>query len=646
MRIAKQHDLKEAAERGLRNLYPARKKIAVGAATCGLASGAEAVIQALSEEIERRRLDIDVIRTGCIGFCQQEPLVDIFVPGKPKITYGKITPKKARELISDLAQGNGLQKKWALYRTEEEEHIITGERRQYPLEQGSKGLGQIPSFQEHPFFKKQKRIILRNCGIINPENIEEYIARGGYQALWNTLSDMTPEEVIREVKEAGLRGRGGAGFPTGRKWELCCQAPGGVKYVVCNADEGDPGAFMDRSVLEGDPHSVLEGLTIGAYAIGAHDGFIYVRAEYPLAIKSLRAAIKQAEECALLGKDIFGSGFDFKVHLVEGAGAFVCGEETGLMASIEGRVGEPHQRPPFPAQKGLWGCPTNINNVKTCASVAPIIARGAAWYASMGTEENRGTTVFSLVGKVKNNGLIEVPLGISLEEVVFDIGGGVQDDKSFKAVQTGGPSGGCIPASLLNLPVDYECLTEAGSMMGSGGMVVMDEDTCVVDVAKYFLQFTTDESCGKCTPCREGTRWMLQILTRITEGHGETGDIEQLETLGRIVKDTSLCGLGSTAPNPVLSTIRYFRDEYEAHIRDSRCPAAICRRLVVFRIIPEQCNGCHVCVKVCPVEAITGTLKEPHVIDEEKCTQCRACYEACRFDAIVGDSVKTAQVQQ
>ena len=580
MKIVTQDDLREIGRQGEDSLYPSRTRISVGMATCGIASGATAVYKALTDEIDKRGLEAQISRTGCIGLCQQEPLVDVFEPGKPKVTYGRMTPENARELIAGLSAGNGFHKEWALYRTEEDEHIITDTTTRLATKDAQGAIKDVPLFSEHPFFKNQKRIILRNCGLIDPESIEEYIARGGYLALCKALSMMKPQEVIKQVQDSQLRGRGGAGFPTGKKWQLCRQSPGPVKYVVCNADEGDPGAYMDRSILEGDPHSVLEGMITGAYAMGAGEGYFYVRAEYPLAIEKLQAAIIQAEWYGLLGENIFNSGFDFRVHLVEGAGAFVCGEETGLLASIEGAVGEPRPRPPFPAEKGLWGRPTNINNVKTWATIAPIIARGASWYSSIGTEGNRGTTVFSLVGKVKTNGLAEVPLGIKLEEMIFDIGGGILDDKKFKAVQTGGPSGGCMPVSLLDLPVDYERLAEAGSMMGSGGMIVMDEDTCMVDIARYFLEFTSTESCGKCTPCREGTKRMLQILTRIVEGRGRSGDIKELERLARVIKDSSLCGLGATAPNPVLTAIRYFRDECEAHIKYKRCPAGVCREIV------------------------------------------------------------------
>jgi len=603
-------------------------------ATCGIASGAEAVYEALADEVQKRGLDAAVVRAGCIGLCQQEPLVDVLKPGKPRVTYGQMNAKKARQLVADLDHPDEFHQPWAICRTDEDHLVVTDERIALLTDGAGNGFGEIPTFHEHPFFRKQRRIILRNCGLIDPENIEEYMGRGGYVALWQILSTMTPEDVIQRVQGSGLRGRGGAGFPTGKKWDFCRRAPGETKYVVCNADEGDPGAYMDRSILEGDPHSVLEGLAIGAYAIGAREAYVYVRTEYPLAIDRLQTAIEQAEQHGLLGESIFGSGFDFNVHIVEGAGAFVCGEETSLLASIEGRVGEPRPRPPFPAQSGLWGRPTNINNVKTWATIAPIVARGPSWYASVGSEGNRGTTVFSLVGKVNYNGLAEVPLGIQLKEMVFEIGGGLQEGRNFKAVQTGGPSGGCIPESLIELPVDYERLAEAGSMMGSGGMIVMDEDTCMVDVARYFLEFTTAESCGKCTPCREGTRRMHQILTRICEGHGRPGDIEQLERWAPAIKDASLCGLGATAPNPVLTTLRYFRDEYEAHIRDRRCPGRVCRALISYRIVEEACEGCRACAKQCPSEAIIGEKDTPHQILTDKCVKCGACLEVCPSDAV------------
>jgi len=589
VRILSLDDLEDARRKGLESLYPDRMKVMVGMGSCGLAAGARAVYDALKQEVARRQLDAIICRTGCIGYCEEEPLVDVLQPGMPRIMYSKMTPEKAAELVYDSAGGQ-VRKEWALCRIDEEEYLLRGETREYPVGRVSSDVGEIPRYQDIPFFKNQRKIVLRNCGFIDPENIDEYIARGGYQALYTVLKERKPEEVVQEIKDSGLRGRGGAGFPTGRKWSAVRDAPGDIKYIVCNADEGDPGAYMDRSVLEGDPHSVLEGMIIGGYAMGSNQGYIYVRAEYPLAVATVQKAIRAAEERGLLGKNILGSGFDFSIQVACGAGAFVCGEGTALLASIEGRIGEPRQRPPSSTRKGLWDRPTCINNVKTWVNVPAIILRGADWFASLGTEQSKGTMVFSLVGKVKNTGLVEVPMGMSLGELIYDVGGGIAGDKRFKAVQTGGPSGGCIPATLADLPVDYERLTEAGSMMGSGGMVVMDEDTCMVDVAEYFLTFTKDESCGKCTPCREGTKRMLEILTRISAGEGEEGDLELLESLAKVIKKVSLCGLGQSAPNPVLTTMQYFRDEYESHIKYKRCPAIVCKDIV-----------CAPCKYNCPV---------------------------------------------
>jgi NADH:ubiquinone oxidoreductase subunit F (NADH-binding)/Pyruvate/2-oxoacid:ferredoxin oxidoreductase delta subunit len=496
---------------------------------------------------------------------------------------------------------------------------------------------ETPRYEDLPFFGKQVKVALRNCGFINPERIEEYIGRGGYQALFKVLSGLTPEEVIAEVKSSGLRGRGGAGFPTGLKWEFARKNDADEKFVICNADEGDPGAFMDRGILEGDPHAVIEGMAIGAYAIGAHEGFIYCRAEYPLAIHRLQIAIQQAEDLGILGDKIFGTNFSFRLEIREGAGAFVCGEETSLIASIEGKVGEPRPRPPFPAQSGLWGMPTIINNVKTWSHIAPILMRGAEWYSGFGTEMAPGTTVFALVGKVNNTGLVEIPLGMTLREMIFDIGGGIAGGREFKAVQTGGPSGGCIPAEFLDTPVDYESLAALGSIMGSGGMIVMDERDCMVDVAKYFIDFTQDESCGKCTPCREGTLRLMEKLQAITEGQGSEEDIDKLVKMSEIIKKTSLCGLGQTAPNPVLSTIRYFRDEYLAHVRDGKCPAKVCKPLLTFEVVAENCTGCQLCRLKCPVDAVEGAKKEVHHIIQDKCIKCGTCFESCKFDAIAVD---------
>jgi NADH:ubiquinone oxidoreductase subunit F (NADH-binding)/(2Fe-2S) ferredoxin/NAD-dependent dihydropyrimidine dehydrogenase PreA subunit len=574
--------------------------------------------KALEDAVRKLGMDdkAEVGFTGCHGFCQQGPIVVVEPEG---FFYCRVRPKDAKKLIeAHLAGGEPV--KSLFYR-----HPVTKEA--------------IPYYRDILFYKEQQRIILRNCGKINPEKVSDYESRAGYQALRKVISDMTPEDVIEEVRRSGLRGRGGAGFLAGVKWDICRQVPGDEKYAICNADEGDPGAFMDRSILEADPHSVIEGLIILGYAIGAHRGFIYCRAEYPLAVKRIRVALKQARERGYLGDGIVGSDFDFDVEVFEGAGAFVCGEETALIASIEGKRGTPRMRPPFPAVEGLWGKPTVINNVKTLASVPVIISNGADWYASIGTENSKGTAVFALTGKINNSGLVEVPMGTPLSTIIYEIGGGIPNKKTFKAVQTGGPSGGCLPSSKLDLPVDFDSLLEAGSMMGSGGLVVMDEDTCMVDVARFFLSFTQSESCGKCVPCRVGIRLMVEILDKICQGKGEEADLERLERLANMVKKGSLCGLGQTAPNPVLTALRYFRSEFIAHVVDKRCPAVVCRDLVTFRILPERCTGCQRCVAVCPTGAITGPRSQPHNLQQDKCIKCRSCYEVCRFDAIAGDAI-------
>jgi len=623
-------ELEKIAARGRTLLLPSRPKILVGMATCGQAAGAIDVLEAVREEVKKEKLPFIVAETGCIGWCSQEPLVDVFVPGQARVTYGRVKPARAREIVHALPTDR--KPEWALAYMPGDDNVLTSTWTDYGQPNGS--LPGVFAYKELPLFKHQMRIVMRNCGLIDPDSLDEYIARGGYRALFQALRIMTAEEVLREVDVSGLRGRGGAGFPTGRKWQAVRQARGEQKYVICNADEGDPGAYMDRGVLEGDPHSVIEGMIIGAYAMGATQGYIYVREEYPLAVTRMLQAIAQAETAGLLGDNIFGSGFRFNIRIAKGAGAFVCGEETALIASIEGRVGEPQQRPPFPAQQGLFGKPTCINNVETWANVPVITLHGGQWFASIGTENSKGTKVFSLVGNVNNTALIEVPMGTTLERIVHEIGGGIPDNRACKGVQIGGPSGGCIPVDMFDLPVDYESLQKAGSIMGSGGMIVMDSQTCMVDIAKYFMGFLQDESCGKCFTCREGTQRLKQLVTRISEGKGKEEDLQLLEELGWLVKEVSLCGLGQTAANPVLTTLRYFRSEYLAHIRDEVCPAKVCRELITFAIKPTMCNGCGACVQVCSGQAILGEKNKLHKIDEAKCTKCGACVEICKFDAV------------
>jgi len=587
--------------------------ISICAGTGCRASGTELVINAFKEEIKFLGLQnkVGVKVTGCHGFCEKGPIVVIH-PGE--IFYHNVEKEDVLEIVSEtIIEGKIIDR--LLY-----VDPATGKK--------------ITKESDVPFYNKQKRIILGNNGKIDPTDIEDYIALGGYSALSKALFQMKPENIIEEIKKSGLRGRGGGGFPTGRKWESCRNAEGKPKYVICNADEGDPGAYMDRSLLEGNPHSVLEGMIIGAYAIGSKEGYVYVRNEYPLAVKHLEIAVKQAEEYGLLGKNILGSGFNFSVQISRGGGAFVCGESTALMASLEGKPGEPRAKYVHTVEKGLWNKPTNLNNVETWANVPIIINKGANWYSRIGTEKSKGTKIFSLVGKINNTGLVETPMGMKLREIIYDIGGGIPNRKRFKAVQTGGPSGGCIPEKLIDLPIDYEKLTDAGSMMGSGGMIVMDEETCMVDVAKYFLKFLMEESCGKCVPCREGILQMGEILEDITKGNGKPGDIELLEEISTVIKDTSLCALGGTAPNPVLSTIKYFRNEYDAHIKDKKCPAGVCQALIQYSIDPKKCIGCGACLKQCPQNAIAGEKKQPHTIDPEKCIKCGACFDVCKFDAI------------
>ncbi|WAC07329.1 MAG: NADH-quinone oxidoreductase subunit NuoF [Thermodesulfobacteriota bacterium] len=634
MHLTAKKDFSEAKEKGLKSIYPPETKVTIGMATCGRASGADEVIEAIRNEVSSRGLNIIVTPTGCMGICQKEPLVNILKFGWPKIVYQQIDTQKAREIISALAEGKIIPK-YTLCKIEEEPNLIENITYKYKLNGLPQELEKVQFYQDIPFFRKQHKRVLQNCGIIDPDKIEEYFASGGYLGLFKALGELSPDKVIDEVVRSGIRGRGGAGFPTGRKWSFAREAKGDPKYVICNADEGDPGAYMDRSILEGNPHLVIEGMIIGAYAIGAQHGIIYVRAEYPLAIEKLILALSQACEFGLLGNNILGSGFDFDISIERGSGAFVCGEETALIASIEGTTGEPRPRPPFPAQMGLWGKPTNINNVKTWANIPLIISRGADWFSEIGTEKSKGTMIFSMVGNVKTTGLIEVPMGMTLNELVFDIGGGVPGKRKLKAVQTGGPSGGCIPNSLMDLPVDYDKLAEVGSIMGSGGMVVMDETACMVNVAKYFLAFTKDESCGKCTPCREGTKRMFEVLMDITEGRGKEGDIELLEDMSKIIIDSALCALGGTAPNPVLTTIRYFREEYEEHIKNKRCPAGVCKGLFEYWINPDECNGCGLCLKNCPANAVTGDKKRPHKIVYTECIHCGLCREACPANAIM-----------
>lgn len=590
-----------------------RAHILVCGGTGCSSSNSKEIFARFESELKAAGLEKEVktIMTGCFGLCALGPVVVVYPEGA---FYSQVKVEDVPEIVS--------------------EHLLKGRIVTRLLYKETVGETGIRSLSETNFYKKQHRVALKLCGVINPENIDEYIAYDGYQALAKVLTEMTPQEVIDLISKSGLRGRGGAGFPTGRKWQFARNSVSDKKYVCCNADEGDPGAFMDRSVLEGDPHAVIEAMAIAAYAIGADQGYVYIRAEYPIAVQRLQIAIKQAREYGLLGKNIFGTGFNFDLDIRLGAGAFVCGEETALMTSIEGKRGEPRVRPPFPAVKGLFGQPTILNNVETYANVAQIILNGPEWFASMGTEKSKGTKVFALGGKITNTGLVEIPMGTTLREIVEDIGGGIPNGKKFKAAQTGGPSGGCIPASLIDTPIDYDNLIAIGSMMGSGGLIVMDEDTCMVDIAKFFLEFTVEESCGKCTPCRIGNKRLLEMLEKVTSGRATMEDLDKMEKLCHYIKENSLCGLGQTAPNPVLSTLRYFREEYEAHVRDKRCPAGVCKKLITYSIDPTKCIGCSKCARNCPVEAIHGEIKKPYTIDTGKCIKCGACIDQCRFKAI------------
>lgn len=606
--------LEEYRESLVARREPDKPRVSVCCGTGCRVYGSMKVIDAFRKELGGRGLDqeMGVVSTGCHGFCEKGPVVVLKPSG---VFYQRVGVEDVPEIVAETMV-NGAVIDRLTYTDPATDKKIVYER-------------------DVPFYQKQKRLVLDLNGDIDPTNIEDYIVFNGYAALSKALLQMKPEEVIEEVVHSGLRGRGGAGFPAGVKWRLCREAKGDVKYIICNADEGDPGAYMDRSIMEGNPHRVLEGMIIGAWAIGAHQGYVYIRNEYPLAVENLRIAIEQAEEYGFLGRNILGSGFDFSIQIRPGSGAFVCGEETALMASIEDRIGEPRPRPPYPAVSGLWGKPTNINNVETWANVPLIIDRGAEWYSVIGTDKSKGTKIFSVVGNINNTGLVEVPMGATLWEIIYDIGGGIPGGKECKAVQLGGPSGGCIPSAHFDVPIDYESLQELGSMMGSGGMVVCDENTCMVEFARFFMDFVQQESCGKCVPCRLGTRAMLEVLTRITQGEGREGDIEYLLELGGQIKESSLCGLGQTAPNPVLSTIRYFRDEYEAHILDRCCPSHACKPLIQYSIDVEKCTGCGRCLRKCPAEAISGAKKEPHVIDREKCIKCGTCLELCKFDAVV-----------
>ncbi|MBW1642773.1 MAG: 4Fe-4S binding protein [Deltaproteobacteria bacterium] len=631
MKIQSDKDLEKISLEYIKKIYyPDAVKVNIGMASCGIAAGAKLSYEKAKNEFSDSK-EVRICQTGCLGFCEEEPLVEIVGQGKPRVIFRHIKEDKITDAISAYIERD-FKKKWVLGQMRDPRCLLE-DSIENPLAKVVPFEG-IPFLEDIPFYKNQIKIALRNCGYIDPDSIEEYIARTGYLAFVKTLNNGNSSDIINIIKESGLRGRGGGGFPAGVKWATCAKHNGN-RYIICNADEGDPGAYMDRSILEGDPHSVLEGMLIAALAIGSSQGFIYVRNEYPLAVKRLLTAIKQAENYGLLGDNIAGTDFNFHIKISTGAGAFVCGESTALMASLEGNIGRPRAKYVHTVEKGFRQSPSNLNNVETYANVPAILLKGQKWYAAMGTDHSKGTKVFSLVGKIKNTGLVEVPMGISLKEIVFKIGGGVPKKKKFKAVQTGGPSGGCIPEKFMDLPVDYQRLAEVGSIMGSGGMIVMDQDTCMVDVARYFMDFLTEESCGQCNPCREGIKQVLDILTDICAGNGKEGDIELLEELGSMIQKFSLCGLGTSAPNPVLTTILYFRDEYEAHIRDKKCPAGVCKNLFYYEIDEEACNGCTLCAKKCPQEAIIGEKKKLHKLDQDKCIKCGICYENCKFNAIV-----------
>ena len=630
MKIQSLEDLKKISQAYEKQIYtPKGIKVNIGMASCGIAAGARAAMDKAIETYKDNP-NIEICQTGCIGFCEQEPLVEIMAANKPRVLYKNITKDKIIDAIEGYISGE-FNKKWILGQLKDPRSLLDDDI-ENPLD-GVEPIDDIPFMEDIPFYSAQVKIAMRNCGYIDPDCIEEYFAKKGYIAFLQALKKNKPAEVINTVKASGLRGRGGGGFPTGIKWATCAKHPGD-RYIICNADEGDPGAYMDRSILEGDPHSVLEGMLIAALGIGAKQGYLYVRNEYPLAVKRLVTAIKQAEAYGLLGENIAGTDFSFKINISTGAGAFVCGESTALMSSLEGKVGRPRAKYVHTVEKGFRQSPTNLNNVETYANVPAILLKGEDWYTGMGTEHSKGTKVFSLVGKINNTGLVEVPMGISLRDIIFDIGGGIPKKKEFKAIQTGGPSGGCIPEQFLDLPVDFDELAKVGSIMGSGGMIVMDQDTCMVDVARYFVDFLKDESCGQCNPCREGLKQMLDILTDICEGNGKEGDIEFLEEIGAMMQKFSLCGLGTAAPNSVLTSILYFRNEYEAHIRDKKCPAGVCKPLFHYEIDADACTGCTLCAKKCPQDAVSGKKKKAHIIDQEKCIKCGICYEGCKFDAI------------